>query len=181
MVRLDRLVTKGGDKGETSLGDGSRVRKDSARIQAIGAVDEANAAIGLLRLSTTGEADEILARVQNELFDVGGDLCFPENEKKSLRISQTQISRVETETEQLVSMLPPLTSFVIPGGENGGAYAHLARTIVRRAERDVAHLLAEESANEAVLVYLNRLSDLLFALGRTLTHADPLWKPGATQ
>lgn len=181
MVRLDRLVTKGGDKGETSLGDGARVRKDSARIHAIGAVDEANAAIGLLRLSTTGEADEILARVQNELFDVGGDLCFPESEKKALRISQTQISRVESETERLVNMLPPLTSFVIPGGENGGAYAHLARTVVRRAERDVAHLLAEEPANEAVLVYLNRLSDLLFALGRTLTHADPLWKPGATQ
>ena len=181
MVRLDRLVTKGGDKGETSLGDGSRVRKDSARINAIGAVDEANAAIGLLRLSTTGEVDKILARVQNELFDVGGDLCFPESEKKALRISQTQINRIESETEQLVNMLPPLTSFVIPGGKNGGAYAHLARTIVRRAERDVAHLLTQEAANGDVLIYLNRLSDLLFALGRSLTHAEPLWKPGATQ
>lgn len=181
MVRLDRLVTKGGDKGETSLGDGSRVAKDSARIHAIGSVDEANAAIGLLRLSTTGEADLILSRIQNELFDVGGDLCFPESEKKQLRISQAQISRVESETEKLVNSLPPLTSFVIPGGENGSAQAHMARTIVRRAERDVAHLLAQEPANGDVLVYLNRLSDLLFALGRALAHTDPLWKPGATQ
>lgn len=181
MVRLNRLTTKGGDKGETSLGDGSRVRKDSARIYAIGAVDESNAAIGLLRLSSEGEADAILARVQNDLFDIGADLCRPGNQAGALRISESQITRLESEIKHLTDALPPLDSFVMPGGPNGGAHAHLARTIVRRAERDVAHLLSEDPTSTTVLIYLNRLSDLLFALARTFSHSEPLWKPGATQ
>lgn len=181
MVRLDRLITKTGDKGETSLGDGSRIRKDSARVHAMGAVDETNAAIGMLRLATTGTADEMLARIQNDLFDVGADLCMPSREAKALRISQSQIARLEAETAQLTSILPPLRSFVLPGGPQGGAQAHLARTIARRAERDVAHLLTQDPECEDVLVYLNRLSDLLFALARVLVQAAPLWQPGATQ
>lgn len=181
MVRLDRLTTKGGDKGETSLGDGSRVRKDSTRIRAMGAVDETNAAIGLLRLSTSGEIDAILERVQNELFDVGADLCFPQPQDGGLRISASQIGRLEAEIKNLTDALPPLKSFVFPGGANGSAHAHLARTIARRAECEVVHLVAQEPVNEAVIVYLNRLSDLLFAVGRTIACADPLWKPGATQ
>lgn len=181
MVYLDRLTTKGGDKGETSLGDNSRVRKDSLRIHAIGDVDEANAAIGMVRLVTTGEADAILARIQNDLFDVGADLCQPGNNTDALRVTTTQIERLEAETKQLTSQLPPLRSFVFPGGRNGSAQAHVARTIVRRAERDVTSLLVEDPASTAVLVYLNRLSDLLFALARTLAQEEPLWRPGATQ
>lgn len=181
MVHLDRLTTKGGDKGETSLGDHSRVRKDSPRIHAIGAVDEANAAIGMVRLVTTGETDAILARIQNDLFDVGADLCQPGHRADALRVTITQIDRLEAETKQLTSQLPPLTSFIFPGGPNGSAQAHVARTIVRRAERDVTSLLTEDPASKAVLVYLNRLSDLLFALARTLAREEPLWQPGATQ
>lgn len=181
MVQLNRLTTKGGDAGETSLGDNSRIRKDAPRIHAIGAVDEANAAIGILRLATTGEADAMLARIQNELFDVGADLCWPENNPHALRITTGQIERLEGEIKHLTSLLPPLNSFVLPGGPYGSAQAHMARTIVRRAERDVASLLIENPANKSVLIYLNRLSDLLFALGRTLAQEEPLWRPGATQ
>lgn len=181
MVHLDRLTTKGGDKGETSLGDNSRVRKDSHRIHAIGSVDEANAAIGMMRLVTTGEVDAMLARIQNDLFDIGADLCQPGNSADALRVTTTQIERLEAETKQLTSQLPPLTSFIFPGGPNGSAHAHVARTIVRRAERDVTSLIAEDPASKAVLVYLNRLSDLFFALGRSLAREEPLWQPGATQ
>ena len=181
MVHLDRLTTKGGDKGETSLGDNSRVRKDSPRIQAIGAVDEANAAIGMMRLVTIDEIDAMLARIQNDLFDVGADLCWPGSTQDALRITSTQIDRLEAEIKQLTSQLPPLTSFVFPGGPNGSAQAHVARTIVRRAERDVTSLLAADPTSKTVLVYLNRLSDLLFALARTLGCEEPLWQPGATQ
>lgn len=181
MVRLNRLTTKGGDKGETSLGDNSRVRKDSPRIHAIGSVDEANAAIGMLRLVTTGDADAMLARIQNDLFDAGADLCQPGNRHDALRVTTSQINRLEAEIKDLTSTLPPLTSFVFPGGPNGSAQAHVARTVVRRAERDVATLLTEDPANEAVLIYLNRLSDLLFALARTFAQGETLWQPGATR
>lgn len=181
MVRLDRLTTKGGDKGETSLGDHSRVRKDSLRLHAIGTVDEANAAIGMVRLATTGEADAILARIQNDLFDVGADLCWPGNHTNALRITASQIERLEDEIKHLTSLLPPLNSFILPGGPHGSAQAHMARTIVRRAERDVTSLLAESPSSASVLIYLNRLSDLLFALARVLAQEEQLWRPGATQ
>ncbi len=181
MVRIDRVVTRGGDGGETSLGDGARVRKDSARITAIGAVDEANAAVGLLRLHTDGAADAMLARVQNDLFDLGADLCVPGEAGDRLRLNDTPIARLEAEVAAMNDALPPLTSFILPGGSPGAAYAHMTRTIVRRAERAV---VAVEGLNPALLRYLNRLSDHLFVLSRVLNGhgaGDVLWQPGANR
>jgi len=181
MVRIDRIVTRGGDKGETSLGDGQRVRKNSTRIQAIGAIDEANAVIGLLRLYVAGEADIMLARIQNDLFDVGADLCVPGEAGDRLRVTDTPVARLESEIAAMNAAVPPLKSFVLPGGSAGAAHAHLARTVVRRAERDV---VAMEDANPAVLRYLNRLSDHLFVLARVLNDngaKDVLWVPGANR
>jgi len=181
MVRIDRIVTRGGDKGETSLGDGQRVRKSSTRIQAIGAIDEANAVIGLLRLYVAGEADIMLARIQNDLFDVGADLCVPGEAGDRLRVTDTPVARLESEIAAMNAAVPPLKSFVLPGGSAGAAHAHLARTVVRRAERDV---VAMEDANPAVLRYLNRLSDHLFVLARVLNDngaKDVLWVPGANR
>jgi cob(I)alamin adenosyltransferase len=181
MVRIDRVVTRGGDGGETSLGDGARVRKDSARIAAIGAVDEANAAIGVLRLHTDGEADRMLSRVQNDLFDLGADLCVPGEAGERLRLTAAPTLRLEAEVAALNEALPSLTSFILPGGSPGAAYAHMARTVVRRAERAVAGV---EGLNPAVLRYLNRLSDHLFVLARILNAngaGDVLWVPGANR
>ncbi len=181
MVRIDRVVTKGGDSGETSLGDGTRVRKSSTRVAAIGAVDEANAAIGLLRLHTSGEADTMLSRIQNDLFDLGADLCVPGEAGDRLRLTDTPIARLEAEVLAMNATVPPLTSFILPGGSPGAAHAHLARTIVRRAEREV---VAVEGLNPAVLRYLNRLSDHLFVLARVLNDngaSDVLWVPGANR
>src|SRR5437588_9815604 len=138
MVRLTRIYTRGGDKGETSLGDGSRVTKQSLRIEAFGTVDEANAAIGLARLHTKGEEDEMLARIQNDLFDLGADLCTPEDGRRSsgaLRITAPQVERLEREIDAMNASLQPLDSFILPGGTAAAAYLHLARTITRRAER----------------------------------------------
>lgn len=184
MIRIDRVVTRGGDKGETSLGDGTRVPKDAARIEAIGAVDEANAAIGVVRLHMTEELDVVLARVQNDLFDVGADLCVPGEGDDRLRLTDTASARLEQEIAAMNAKLPPLTSFVLPAGTPGAAHAHMARTLVRRAERAVVRLQAEEALNSAVLRYLNRLSDHLFVLGRVLNDdgaADVLWVPGANR
>ncbi|MDR3535408.1 MAG: cob(I)yrinic acid a,c-diamide adenosyltransferase [Acetobacteraceae bacterium] len=181
MVRIDRVVTRGGDAGETSLGDGARVRKDSARIAAIGAVDEANATIGLLRLHADGAVDAMLARVQNDLFDLGADLCVPGEGGDRLRLTDTPMVRLEAEVAAMNDTLPPLTSFILPGGSPGAAHAHMARTVVRRAERAVA---AVEGLNPAVLRYLNRLSDHLFVLARVLNGngaGDVLWLPGANR
>ena len=181
MVRIDRIVTRGGDKGETSLGDGERVRKDSPRIHAIGAVDEANAAIGLLRLHASPEADAMLARIQNDLFDVGADLCVPGAADDRLRLTDTPVIRLEAEIEAMNATVPALKSFVLPGGSPGAAHAHLARAITRRAERDV---VAMHDANPAVLRYLTRLSDHLFVLARVLNDRgarDVLWVPGANR
>ena len=180
MVRIDRVITRGGDKGETSLGDGARVRKDSRRIEAIGSVDEANAAIGVLRLHTRGLAgpDTMLARIQNDLFDLGADLCVPGEGGDRLRLTDVPVLRLESEVETMNAALPPLTSFILPGGSDGAAYAHLARTIVRRAERTV---IGVEEINPAVCRYLNRLSDHLFVLARVLNGNganDVLWVPG---
>jgi cob(I)alamin adenosyltransferase len=182
LVKLDIIATRGGDGGETSLGDGSRVRKDTLRIEAIGAVDEANAALGLLRLQCEGEADAMLARIQNDLFDLGADLCVPGTGGERLRMADSQSARLEAELAALNAGLPPLTSFVLPGGTPAAAHAHLARTLARRAERATVALAAAEAVNPAALRYLNRLSDHLFVLSRALNAgADILWVPGASR
>ena len=182
MVRLDVIVTRGGDGGETSLGDGERVRKDAPRIEAIGAVDEANAAVGLVRLHTEGEDDALLARVQNGLFDLGADLCVPGEGGERLRMTAAHVSALDAATAKVNEGLPPLTSFVLPGGTPGAAAAHLARTVARRAERAVVRLSAEEAVNPEAVRYLNRLSDLFFVLSRRLNGngaRDVLWQPGS--
>ena len=181
MVRIDRVITRGGDKGETSLGDGARVRKASARIAAIGAVDETNTAIGLLRLHTVGETDAMLARIQNDLFDVGADLCVPGEAGDRLRLTEAPILRLEAEVAAMNAGLPPLTSFILPGGSAGAAHAHLVRVTARRAERAV---VAVEDVNPVVLQFLNRLSDHAFVLARVLNAngaEDVLWTPGANR
>ncbi len=184
MVRIDRVVTRGGDGGETSLGDGARVGKDDDRITALGAVDEANAAVGVLRAAgVPAEADAMLARAQNDLFDLGADLCVPGEGGDRLRLTDAPAARLEAEVAQLNAGLPPLRSFVLPGGSMAAAQAHVARTMVRRAERDVVRLAAGQAVNPALVRYLNRLSDHLFVLARTLNDAgadDVLWVPGGT-
>jgi cob(I)alamin adenosyltransferase len=184
MVRIDVVVTRGGDAGETSLGDGARLRKDTPRIEAIGAVDEANATIGVLRLATRDapDTDAMLTRIQNDLFDVGADLSVPGEAGDRLRITDAPVARLETEVAAMNASLPKLTSFVLPGGSAGAAHAHVARTMVRRAERAVVRLAADDAVTPALLRYLNRLSDHLFVLARVLNgHGadDVLWTPGA--
>jgi cob(I)alamin adenosyltransferase len=186
MVKLDVITTRGGDGGETSLGDGARVRKDALRVEAYGTVDEANAALGMLRLHARedAEADAMLARIQNDLFDIGADLCVPGEAGARLRVADTQSARLEAELAAMNGQMPALKSFVLPGGTPGAAAAHVARTVVRRAERLVVALAAEEEVNPAVIRYLNRLSDHLFVLARRLNGngaGDVLWVPGATR
>lgn len=184
MIRINRVVTRGGDGGETSLGDGTRVPKDALRVEAYGTVDEANATIGLLRLHTAAdpEADAMLALIQNDLFDVGADLCVPGAAGERLRVTDAPSIRLETEVAAMNAVLPPLTSFILPGGTAAAAYAHLARTIVRRAERLVVRLSHSEEVNPAVIRLLNRLSDHLFVLGRRLNPGgDVQWVPGANR
>ena len=191
MVRLTRIYTRGGDTGKTSLGDGSRVPKEALRVEAYGTVDEANAAIGLARLHVAAgadaEADAMLARIQNELFDLGADLCTPEDGRRAagaLRIVAAQVARLEREIDAMNAGLQPLQSFILPGGSPGAAYLHLARTVTRRAERLVCALAAAETVNPEAIKYLNRLSDHLFVLGRRVNDngaQDVLWRPGATR
>ena len=187
MVRLTRIYTRGGDKGETSLGDGSRVPKQSLRVEAYGTVDEANAAIGLARLHVDPDADAMLARIQNDLFDLGADLCTPEDGRRAvgaLRIVAAQVARLEGEIDRMNATLRPLDSFILPGGTEAAAYLHLARTVTRRAERLVCALAAAEPVNPEAVKYLNRLSDHLFVLGRRVNDngaRDVLWQPGATR
>ena len=183
MVRVDRVVTRGGDNGETSLGDGTRVSKSGRRIEAIGVVDEANASIGVLRIHTRNRPmeDAMLARVQNDLFDVGADLCVPGSDPNRLRLTDAVVARLEAEIEAMNATLPPLKSFILPGGDDAAAFAHMARVTARKAERAV---IAVDQVNPAVRRYLNRLSDLLFVLARVLNQnaaADVLWVPGANQ
>lgn len=184
MVVLNRIYTKTGDKGETALGDGTRLPKFALRIEAYGTVDEANAALGLARLHTRGEADAMLARIQNDLFDLGADLCVPETAKRNenrLRIADVQVERLEREIDAMNGELAPLTSFVLPGGTSAAAHLHLARAIVRRAERAMVHLATEEEINPAAVRYANRLSDHLFVMSRYLNDkgaGDVLWTPG---
>lgn len=184
MVRLTRIYTRGGDKGETSLGDGSRAPKNDLRVETFGTVDEANAAIGLARLHTQGAADVMLGRIQNDLFDLGADLCNPRPKPGALKIVQAQIDRLENEIDAMNEELAPLDSFVLPGGTAASAHLHLARTMVRRAERLAVGLAHEADVNPLALVYLNRLSDHLFVLGRYLNDKgarDVLWVPGANR
>lgn len=187
MVKLDRIYTRGGDKGETSLGGGARVAKHDPRVAAYGSVDETNAAIGLAALHTDGEAAEMLRRIQNDLFDLGADLCTPESpapKHPPLRVSQAQIARLEAEIDRLNAELAPLKSFILPGGSPAAAWLHLARTVARRAEREICALSAREAVNPLALAYINRLSDHLFVLARHLNDkgaADVLWAPGANR
>jgi cob(I)alamin adenosyltransferase len=183
VVRIDRVVTRGGDAGDTSLGDGSRVSKADPRIEAIGAVDEANANIGVLRIHTRTRQPEdvMLARIQNDLFDVGADLCVPGTGSDRLRLTDAAVSRLTSEAAAMNEALPALKSFILPGGTEAAAFAHIARVAARRAERTVVAL---DDVNPVVQRYLNRLSDHLFVLARVLNEnsaADLLWIPGANQ
>lgn len=183
-VRLTRIYTRGGDRGETSLGDGSRVAKSDPLIAAYGTVDELNAAVGLALVAAPESMRPLLARVQNELFDLGADLSVPfdDERKERLRVSQAMVDRLERDCDEANAVLEPLTSFVLPGGSEAAARLHLARTVCRRAERDALAAAATRSVNPLALVYLNRLSDLLFILARRANHEagapEPLWKPG---
>jgi len=187
MVRLSKIYTKTGDLGETGLGDGSRISKATRRVRAIGAVDETNAAIGIARLDAEGDADAMLGRIQNDLFDLGADLCAPEESRKAegrLRISQVQVERLEREIDMMNESLEPLTSFILPGGTALAAHLHLARTIARRAETAMVALAEREKINDAAMRYINRLSDHLFVMARTANKdgmGDVLWVPGRTQ
>jgi cob(I)alamin adenosyltransferase len=187
MVRLTRIYTRGGDRGETSLGDGTRVPKQALRVAAYGTVDEANSAIGLARLHVDAEADAMLGRVQNDLFDLGADLCTPEGGRRgagALRVLAAQVERLEQEIDAMNAGLLPLDSFVLPGGSAAAAHLHFARTVVRRAERLVCALSQKEAVNDEIRKYLNRLSDHLFVLGRRANvngARDVLWVPGANR
>lgn len=185
MVQLTRIYTKGGDKGKTSLGGGKRVLKSSVRIAAIGDVDETNACIGLARLFADEYMNRILSHLQNDLFDMGADLCVVEEKddnKDRLRIHPHQVHFLEDTIDHYNKPLPPLKSFVLPGGTSLSASLHQARAVARRAERTICVLKETESVNDYVLQYINRLSDLLFVLARFSNHqadGDLLWVPGA--
>jgi cob(I)alamin adenosyltransferase len=193
MVVLNKIYTRTGDKGLTSLGNGERVAKDAARVAAYGTVDEANAAIGMARVHLDAQAhaqlDGILARVQNDLFDLGADLTMPQRSegggggREALRVSEAQTLRLEQEIDALNSELQPLRSFVLPGGAPAAAALHVARTVCRRAERAMVALAAlpNEPVSAPALTYINRLSDLLFVASRhvnALGSGDVLWIPG---
>jgi cob(I)alamin adenosyltransferase len=182
-VRLTRIYTGGGDRGETSLGDGTRVPKVDCRIAAFGAVDELNSHIGLaLSADVPDGMREVLTRVQNELFDLGADLSVPFGVTDRLRITDEQISSIEQDCDRFNADLPDLTSFVLPGGSEVAARLHVARAVCRRAEREALEAAEQMDINQLALIYLNRLSDLLFILARTANSAgdEPLWKPGAS-
>jgi cob(I)alamin adenosyltransferase len=201
MVKLNKIYTRTGDDGTTALGDGTRRRKDDPRVVAYGSVDETNSMLGMARLSTAGSADKdlavidrVLARAQNDLFDLGADLCVPaekkiESQKKTyapLRIVMSQVEALEKAIDELNADLAPLRSFVLPGGTPAAAALHMARTICRRAERDMTTLAAieGEDVGAAALAYINRLSDYLFVAARYANERgakDVLWVPGANQ
>lgn len=184
MVTLSKIYTRGGDAGETSLGSGDRVKKHDVRVAAYGTSDEANAVIGIARLHTDGDVDDMLMRIQNDLFDLGADLCTPEGGNRSdgaLRIVDAQVERLENEIDAMNEDLQPLSSFILPGGSAAASYLHLARTISRRCERLMTELAMDEDVNPAALKYMNRLSDHLFVLARKVNDngaTDVLWVPG---
>lgn len=190
MVVLNKIYTRTGDTGETALGNGSRVAKHSARVTAYGTVDETNATVGLARLHAEGEIDAMLARIQNDLFDLGADLCRPDMEKDAeaeyapLRMTTGQVERLETEIDAMNRDLNPLRSFILPGGTALAAHLHLCRTVSRRAERLTVELATMESVNDSAVKYLNRLSDWFFVAGRVANNGgkdDVLWVPGANR
>ena len=182
-VRLTKIYTRGGDAGETSLGDGLRVSKLDSRLGAYGAVDEVNAALGVvLAGECPQELRDVLVRVQNELFDLGADLSVPLEHEGRLRTTEEQVDALESDCDRFNAALPELRSFVLPGGTEAAAQLHVARTVCRRAERAALVAAEEHALNPVALVYLNRLSDLLFILARAANasagRAEPLWKPG---
>lgn len=184
MVKLNKIYTKTGDAGTTGLVDGQRRPKHDARVEAYGEVDEANACIGLARLHAEGTTLEMLTRIQQDLFDLGADLATPPSVSGALRVVPGQVERLEAEIDAMNEHLAPLTSFVLPGGNALSAHLHLARTVVRRAERAVCALMAQEEVSPPALHYLNRLSDFLFVLGRVANNngaADVMWVPGANR
>lgn len=190
MVVLNKIYTRTGDKGDTALGNGVRVAKHSARVEAYGTSDELNATVGLARLHAADDMDTALARIQNDLFDLGADLCRPDMDKDAtadhppLRMIATQVDRLEREIDAMNSALQPLRSFVLPGGSALAAHLHLCRTVARRAERLAVDLAGQEPVNPVALRYLNRLSDWFFVASRVANDngaADVLWIPGATR
>ena len=190
MVVLNKIYTRTGDKGQTALGNGSRVAKYDARVNAYGTVDETNATVGLARLHATGDIDARLAMIQNDLFDLGADLCRPDMEKDKdaeyppLRVSGAQVDRLEAEIDEMNDKLSPLRSFILPGGSALAAHMHLCRTVSRRAERLSVELSTVESINPDTVKYLNRLSDWFFVAGRIANNDgadDVLWVPGANR
>ena len=190
MVVLSKIYTRTGDKGDTALGNGARVAKYSARVTAYGTVDEANSTLGLARLHANGELDAALARIQNDLFDLGADLCTPDMARDAqaeyppLRMIAPQVARLESEIDAMNARLTPLRSFILPGGSALAAYLHLCRTVARRAERETVHLASLEEVNPEAVKYLNRLSDWLFVAGRIANDdgkSDVLWVPGLTR
>lgn len=190
MVVLNKIYTKTGDAGETALGNGSRVAKHSMRVTAYGTVDEANATVGLARLHADGEMDAKLAMIQNDLFDLGADLCRPDMEQDAeaeyppLRVAAAQVTRLEAEIDAMNAALEPLRSFILPGGSALAAHLHLCRTVSRRAERLTVELATMESVNPSAVKYLNRLSDWFFVGSRIANNDgkdDVLWVPGANR
>jgi cob(I)alamin adenosyltransferase len=192
MVKLTRIYTRGGDRGETSLGRGERVAKHDLRVEAYGTVDEANSVIGLARTAIErtvkndalrAHADDMLKRIQNDLFDLGADLCTIDSKpgEPALRVVPAQTERLEQEIDAMNGELAPLTSFVLPGGSEAAAWLHLGRTVARRAERCMTALAAEQPVSVEAIKYINRLSDHLFVLARKLNDnggSDVLWVPG---
>jgi cob(I)alamin adenosyltransferase len=195
MVALTRIYTRGGDKGDTSLGRGERVAKHDLRVEAYGTSDEANAVIGLARAAIVrseghdelrGHVDDMLRRIQNDLFDLGADLCTIEGRpgEEALRVQPSQTARLEQEIDVMNADLAPLASFILPGGSDAAAWLHLARTVTRRAERCMTALAAEQPVNREAIRYINRLSDHLFVLSRKLNdngRSDVLWVPGGNR
>jgi cob(I)alamin adenosyltransferase len=183
LIKLNKIYTKTGDGGDTALGDGERVLKDSLRVSAYGNVDELNASIGIITLYANTELKRKLKNIQNDLFDIGADLCVPISEKNKdrLRLSTNQIETLELEIDEMNRILEPLNSFVLPGGCRSATFLHMARTICRRAERSVVSLRSKENINDNTLVYLNRLSDWLFVASRVENQensSEVLWAPG---
>lgn len=190
MVVLNKIYTKTGDAGETALGNGSRVAKHAMRVTAYGTVDELNSFLGVARLEAKGELDQALSRIQNDLFDLGADLCRPDMEKDAeseyppLRMVNAQVSRLESEIDAMNAMLEPLRSFILPGGSALSAHLHVCRTVARRAERLAVELATMEAINPAAVKYLNRLSDWFFVAARIANNDgkdDVLWVPGANR
>ena len=182
MVKLNKIYTKTGDKGSTQLGNGKRVEKNSLRVDAYGSVDEANATIGLSILRTNIKIKKILQIIQNDLFDLGADLCLPDKKNiKKLKITNDRVDYIEEKIDSFNKELAPINSFILPGGSESSTYLHIARTVTRRAERKVVALSKKEKINPVSIIYLNRLSDLLFVLARYTNNKgkkDILWKPG---